>query len=93
MLYIVLTIQTILELLIIIIFTIFVVAVMVFVGDRLEICYENWKERKRMRRLEKESEEWLQRLHEMRLHKKEMKRYPLFYWRELIEEKLEDGNF
>ena len=93
MLYIVLTIQTILELLIVIVSAVFVVAVVIFVGDILEICYGNWRERKRMRWLEKESEEWLQRQHKMRLHKKEMKRYPLFYWRELIEEKLEDGNF
>ena len=89
MLYIVLTIQTILEFLIIIVSATCVVAIMIFAEEQCE----NWKRRKGERQLEKEHEEFMQRVHEKELRRKERIKYPLFYWRELIEEKLEDGNF
>ena len=89
MLYIVLTIQTILELLIIIVSAIFVVAVMIFVQNQCENC----RQKKRLRQITEANIKYLQYKREQKLRKKEREKYPLFYWRELIEEKLEDGNF
>lgn len=68
-----------------------------FIWERFCRYYQNWKTKKRNLR-------WLRRHKlelERKLRKEERKKYPLFYWRELcskqrrelIEEKLEDGNF
>ena len=65
----------------------------VFIG----IFIEGWRESRQQKRYEqgyKEAKEkYLQYIRKQKLHKIEREKYPLFYWRELIEEKLEDGNF
>lgn len=97
MLYIVFITQTALGLLIIMGFAICGVAIVIFVGEQCE----NWTDKRRLQRIEKDYEKFLQlqrkRRVEKDLHRKEQEKYPLFFWRELtaknldvIEEKLED---
>ena len=65
----------------------------VFVADRLQSYYRNWQVKKQHKEWERQYEKFLQQVRRRELHKREREKYPLFYWRELIEEKLEDGNF
>jgi hypothetical protein len=57
----------------------------------IETHYQNWKIKKRNRRLKKEYKEYMQRLRkreeERRLYREEREKYPLFYWRELTNER------
>ena len=91
MLYIFLTIQAVLELLIAIIFVICVAAIMIFVKEQ----YENCRRKKRDRKWQKDYEELLQqkrrtnlewklRREEMEKQRKEKERYPLFFLKEGI---------
>ena len=64
-----------------------------FTIEKLRIYYWRWKDRRSLQRWQKNHEMHLQQQCKRKLHRKEREKYPLFYWRELIEEKLEDGNF
>ena len=65
---------------------------------RVSICiyieewYKNKQQKRHEQRCREVDEKYLQYISKQKLHKKEREKYPLFYWRELIEEKLEDGN-
>ena len=89
MIYIVHTIEVILTFSIILLLSTGMVFIFIFA--------EEWKENRRIKRYERNyieaKEKCLQYKCRQELRKKEREKYPLFYWRELIEEKLEDGNF
>ena len=56
---------------------------------------EEWCESRQQKRYEQRyretNEKYWQRIRRKELHKREREKYPLFYWRELVEEKLEDA--
>ena len=82
-----------LEFFIIILIQICLLSVGYFTIEKLHIYYWRWKDRRSLQRWQKNHEAHLQQQRKRELHRKEREKYPLFYWRELIEEKLEDGNF
>jgi uncharacterized membrane protein YgaE (UPF0421/DUF939 family) len=86
-LYLVLTIQAILEFSIIILFALTIVFVVGNITQDVNTYYRNWKIKKRNKQWEKEHEEFMQRQRklelEWKLYKEEREKYPLFYWREL----------
>ena len=90
MLYIVLTIQTLLEFSITILILICLLSVGYFTIEKLRTYYWRWKDKRSLQRWQKNHEMHLQQQRKRELHRKEREKYPLFYWRELIEEKLED---
>ncbi len=59
------------------------VLIYIFISEKFSIYYKRWERRKREKRWEKEWEEYLQQKHRRELHRKEMEKYPLFFWREL----------
>lgn len=71
-----------LQTLVIVMACIVVTCVYLFVEGKLQRYYNLWKTKKYIRRKEKSYEEFLQRICKKELHKKEIKKYPLFYWRE-----------
>jgi len=94
MIYLVLTAWIILQMLVALLVCIFVMVIYKFVAERLQIYYYRWKNKRSLRRREKNYEELLQQLKRRELHERiekqkrelhemEKRRYPLFYWREL----------
>ena len=55
-----------------------------FIREKFLAYYQNWKAKKRIRRAEKDYEEYLQQKYRRELHRKEKERYPLFYLKEGI---------
>ena len=95
MVHLVLIIKVLLEVSIVILVYLVIALVGVFVADKLQICYKNWKYKKRIQQMEKDYKELLQRWCEgeqrrkeqeclKKLHKKEREKYPLFFLKEGI---------
>ena len=92
MIYITYMVWAILEILVIVLACLAVMLIYKFVGEGLQRYYYRWKDKRFVQRCWKKHEIRIQQQCKRELHRKERERYPLFYWRELIEEKLEDGN-
>ena len=90
MIYITYMVWVILEILVIVLACLAVMLVYKFVGEGLQRYYYRWKDKRVLERCWKKHEIRIQQQRKRELHRKERERYPLFYWRELIEEKLED---
>jgi hypothetical protein len=88
--------QSILEALIVVLIYGAGFAIFLFSYPRICRFHREWKwkrgRRKRNEQLAKIFEEVLQRERKRKLHEIDKRKYPLFYWRDLIEEKLEDGS-
>lgn len=68
--------------------------VVITVIEDVKTYYEKWRLKKRIQRLKREHEEFSQRQRERilqrELRKKEREKYPLFYWRELCSESVNE---
>ena len=88
MLYAILIIKVILELLIIILIYGTIALMGIFVTDKSQIYYSNWKSKRLIRQIEKDYTEFVQKQNKRRLQRellrKEKEKYPLFYLKEGI---------
>jgi len=88
MVFLILIIKALLETSIIVLIYLAIALIGVFIADKVQICYRNWKIKKCNQRLEKEYEEFMQLRREVelevKLYKEEREKYPLFYWKERI---------
>lgn len=78
--------QNILEALIIVLIWSVGFAIFLFSHPRVCKYYEEQKMKKYWQKWEKDYEEMLQQQRRKELHRKEMEKYPLFFWKELTNE-------
>jgi len=68
-----------------------VLIIKALVADKLQLYYRSRQQKRYEQRCRETYEKYWQQIRRKELHKREREKYPLFYWRELIEEKLEDA--
>ena len=86
MVYVVLITEAVLTILIVTMGILFISLPIAFIICKLEIYYDNWKEKRWQQKMKKERAEYRKqqeiKKRERELRKKEMSTHPLFYWKQ-----------